>query len=95
MRAISDPDEVDRCERAADVRREIAGEGGAGLDDTSVGSRVGVEAREVRSSLVFLSVIASRRGFWSCVGWSSRMPSFKTLFFRLNLAEGGGLLANS
>ena len=59
MRAISDPDEVDRCERAVDVRREIAGEGGAGLDDTSVESRVGVDAKELRGSLVFLSVIVS------------------------------------
>jgi len=95
MRAISDPDEVDRCESAVDVRREIAGEGGAGLDDTSVESRVGVGAMEVRGSLAFLSVIVSLCGCWSCVGWLSRMPSFKILFFRLNLAETGGLLANS
>lgn len=59
MRAISDPDEVDRCERAADARREIAGEGGAGLEDTRIGSRVGVDVKEFRGSLVFLSVIAS------------------------------------
>lgn len=59
MRAISDPDEVDRCERAVDVRREIAGEGGAGLDDTSVESRVVVDAKVLRGSLVFLSVIVS------------------------------------
>lgn len=58
---ISDPDEVDRCERAVDVRRDIAGEGGAGLDDTSVESQVGVDAEEVRGSLVFLSVIVSLR----------------------------------
>ena len=87
---ISDPDEVDRCERAADVRREIAGEGGAGLDDTSVESRIGVDAKEVRGPLVFLSIVGS---LWGC--WSSRMSSFRTLFFRLNLAEAGGLLANS
>lgn len=62
MRATSDPDDVDRCERAVDVRREITGEGGAGLDDTSVESRVGVGAREVRGSLVFLSVIVSLCG---------------------------------
>ena len=95
MRAISDPDEVDRCERADDVRREIAGEGGAGLDDTSVESRVGVDVEEVRGSLVFLSVIVWLCGCWSCAGWLSRVSSFKTLFFRLNLAEAGGLLANS
>lgn len=93
MRAISDPDDVDRCERAVDVRREITGEGGAGLDDTSVESRGGVGAKEVRNSLVFLSVIVSLCGCLS--GWSSRTSSFKTLFFRLNLAEVGGLLANS
>jgi len=57
MRGISDPDEVDRCERAVDVRREIAGEGGAGLDDTSFESRVGVDAKGVWGSLAFLSVI--------------------------------------
>ena len=59
MRAISDPDEVDRCERAVDVRREMAGEGGAGLDDTRVASRVGLDTKEVRGSLVFVSVIVS------------------------------------
>ena len=89
MWGISGPDEVDRCERAVDVRRDIAGEGGAGLDDTSVGSYGGVDTREVRGSLAFLSVIVS------LCGWLSRMSSFKTLFFRLNLAEGGGLFANS
>jgi len=94
MRAISDPDEVDRCESAVDVRREIAGEGGAGLDDTSVESRAGVDA-EVRGSLVFLSAIASLCGCWSSVGWLLRTSSFKTFFFRLNLADAGGLLANS
>jgi len=62
MRAISDPDDVDRCERAVDVRREITGEGGAGLDETSVESRVGVGAKEFRGSLVFLSVIVSLCG---------------------------------
>ena len=95
MRAISDPDEVDRCERADEVRREVAGEGGAGLDDTGVESRVGVDVKEVRSSLVFLSIIVSLCGCWSCAGWLSRISSFTTLFFRLNLAEVGGLLANS
>ena len=54
---VSDPDEVDRCERAVDVRREIAGEGGAGLDDTSVESRTEVGVKEHRGSLIFFSAI--------------------------------------
>ena len=95
MRAISDPDEVDRCERAGEVRQEIAGEGGVDLDDTSLESRVGVDIKEIRSSLVFLSVVVSLCGCWSCAGWLSRISSFMILFFRLNLADVGGLLANS
>ena len=62
MRAISDPDEVDRCGRADEVRRRIAGEGGTDLDDTSLESRVGVDIEEIRSSLVFLSVVISLCG---------------------------------
>jgi len=96
MRAISDPDEVDRCERAADARRDVAGEGGAGLDDTSIESRMEADVKGVRGSLIFFSaIIVSLCGCRSCAGWSSRTCSFKTLFFRLNLAEAGGLLANS
>ena len=95
MRAISDPDEVDRCERADEVRREIAGEGGVDLNDMSLESRVGVDIKEIWSLLVFLSVVVSLCGCWSCTGWLSRISSFTILFFRLNLADVGGLLANS